>query len=145
MRLQTQNRDAGERLRKPAWLAEKGAGRWRRVKKSRQRATTRKVGLPLLPSGPGGVRLPSIRSPWRRAEYPTKMAQHKWFIAKNWGNGGKRLASEKIQMFKVRHRKCDAIVARASPHSVSRTHLHFVYGKNLHRHRAGCHAPHGLF
>src|SRR4051812_27100741 len=35
----------------------------RAKKKARQRTTTRKVKLPLLPSGPGGVRLPSIHSP----------------------------------------------------------------------------------
>jgi len=33
--------------------------------KVRQRATTKSVRLPLLPSGPGGVCKPTIRGPWR--------------------------------------------------------------------------------
>ena len=66
---------------------------------------TRKVGLPLLPSGPGGVRLPSIHSLWRKRDYAAARDEDKSFPEKP----VKPLALKHFGRFKVRHQNLPGV------------------------------------
>jgi len=66
---------------------------------SRQGTATKRVRLPLLPSGPGGVCKPSIRGPWRGGHHAQAWRGDKEiFCLKKWQI---RLANDIVPRFKT--------------------------------------------
>src|SRR4030095_11961609 len=55
----------------------------KRGSESRQGTATKRVRLPLLPSGPGGGCKPSVRSPWRGITFRRQEPCRKRIVAKN--------------------------------------------------------------